>query len=131
MAFLSILWINNYAPQRQAELRYITAFTHLASSFWIFVAYTIFAANAYVPQWLPGWQNNYLSWSFGICVVSGLQMFTSSALFFWDGVNVQKRTEKRKRANGTSGGISHNHTPLSEELELCSDQQNILLESDV
>ena len=52
------------------------------SAFWFFVAYTIFGSRATEPDWLPGWKNNYLSWSFGLSVVGGIQLFISSVLFF-------------------------------------------------
>ncbi|OQV16304.1 hypothetical protein BV898_09612 [Hypsibius exemplaris] len=77
-----LLWLRSIPTKHETSLLFILSFTHAATAFWFFLAFTIFGARSSDPSWLPGWQNNYLSWSFGLSVVGGIQLFISSVLYF-------------------------------------------------
>ncbi|GAV03581.1 hypothetical protein RvY_13977 [Ramazzottius varieornatus] len=81
----------------------------------------LFGSNAYREDWLAGWQNNYLSWSFALAVIGGLQLFIASTLYYVEAKRCRKDWRKRRRSDQYSSQDKSAITrPLAEEMDLSS-----------
>jgi hypothetical protein len=140
LAELILFWLRSL-PKHQTSLLFILSFSHisagknvnfkwkylvegatcveetpfLASAFWFFLAYTIFGARANDPDWMPGWKNNYLSWSFGVAVIGGMTLVVCSILYFVEAKRHLHRDTAKRDAQSAMARPQETH-PLTAPL---------------
>lgn len=78
------------------KLAYIDLFI---SWFFGFIAVIIFGAMGDNRDWMPHWDHNHLSWSFGLAVVGVVAEFVAAVLF-WVEYRIQKRKESYRQSHG-------------------------------
>lgn len=54
------------------------------------IAVIVFASSANTKGWMPGQENNFLGWAFGLGVVGVVMCFIAATLFFVD-ANIQRK----------------------------------------
>ncbi|EDW61233.1 uncharacterized protein kune [Drosophila virilis] len=62
-----------------------------------FIAVVIFGAKGDSRDWMPGWQNNDMGWSFALAVVGAVMLLPAGILYM-----VEARRERYKRLNEIS-----------------------------
>ncbi|XP_017466726.1 PREDICTED: uncharacterized protein LOC108359388 [Rhagoletis zephyria] len=62
-----------------------------------FIAVVIFGANGDSRDWMPGWQNNDMGWSFALAVVGGVMLLPAGILYL-----VEARRERYRHLNEIS-----------------------------
>ncbi|KAH8371039.1 hypothetical protein KR093_005960 [Drosophila rubida] len=67
------------------------------ASIFAFIAVVIFGAKGDSRDWMPGWQNNDMGWSFAFAVVGGVMLLPAGILYM-----VEARRERYKRLNEIS-----------------------------
>ncbi|ROT61212.1 uncharacterized protein [Penaeus vannamei] len=78
------------------KLAYIDLFI---SWFFGFIAVIVFGAMGDNRDWMPHWDHNHLSWSFGLAVVGVVAEFVAAVLF-WVEYRIQKRKESYRQSHG-------------------------------
>ncbi|XP_017069847.2 uncharacterized protein LOC108107013 [Drosophila eugracilis] len=67
---------------------------HIVGSVFGFIAVIIFGAKGDSRDWMPGWQNNDMGWSFALGVVGAVLLMPAGILYM-----VEARRERYKRLN--------------------------------
>ncbi|GBP63250.1 hypothetical protein EVAR_56631_1 [Eumeta japonica] len=62
------------------------------------IAVIVFASLGNTDGWMPGHENNYLGWSFGLGVVGAIACFVTAALFLTEANIQSKKREKLKES---------------------------------
>lgn len=78
------------------KLAYIDLFVSFTFGF---LAVIIFGAMGDNRDWMPHWDHNHLSWSFGLAVVGVVSEFVAAVLFLVE-FRIQKRKESYRQSHG-------------------------------
>lgn len=60
----------------------------------------IFALFANQPEWMPGHDNNFFGWSFGVAIASTFALFISGAFYLVE-THIQKKNKKYVKQSQT------------------------------
>ncbi|XP_041361180.1 uncharacterized protein LOC121377309 [Gigantopelta aegis] len=69
--YIPTVTFNRVFKGRQVKMQFILAIILLASAFLVFIIALVFAEMCNDPNWMPRPWMNYLSWGYGMCVLSG------------------------------------------------------------
>ncbi|XP_055339976.1 uncharacterized protein LOC129589299 isoform X2 [Paramacrobiotus metropolitanus] len=69
----------------EARLLFGLGAVFMIAAILICISFIVFAARVFDREWIFGWQNNYLSWSFALAVAGGILLWVCAALFLIEG----------------------------------------------
>ncbi|KAL1132638.1 hypothetical protein AAG570_010590 [Ranatra chinensis] len=70
------------------------------------IAVIVFAITANRPDWMPGHENNFFGWSFGVAIAGSIAALITGGLFLVE-ANVQKKKRKHLKESQTRFEMEH------------------------